>query len=371
MKKILYEVIYEASKGNVIIDDEIYFCSFNTITNDIQLINENNLSTLVIKNEDKLLTLLEEYITLELNINRKFYEINNNKYRNKIKALITFLFVNATPEEFIDPLNMLKRKIAFIKDKTFDKFEECNTINTKDIILKKIKIKKQNNSIMMETPYKLTISITNENNIEFPLAEISYGIINNTCYIYSIMKPKEKKDLSIEEKLFHKTINRYLYKLNKGILEQETKEFIEYKEHLIDYYPENITDVTQSFVLALTIFESLLQKENINTIKIVPFLPLRYLSRQIAANNIKDEIQKNELLKRNDRIQENATNKFIRTFRRVDYHYGSSSTILSYPYMQDEYMTISLLNKQEPLNNPILETINEAILNQEIYEHII
>ena len=114
-------------------------------------------------------------------------------------------------------------------------------------------------------------------------------------------------------------------------------------------------------MLATTIFFSILQKENITNIKVVPYLPIRYHSRVIAANNISDEIRKQELLERNDRIQENATNKLLRTIRRVDYHFGDSSKILSYPYEQDEFLTISLQPKEEDLNNQILNDINSSI----------
>lgn len=361
MKELLLEIINEAHNGSIIIDDEPWNCSFNTVLSNTELFKEDNMATLVIKDINSFLTLLEEYILLEVDMNRKFYSISKNIEKNKIKAIITCLFINATTEDFLNPTDMLRRKIAFIKDKTLDTYEQGKTIKVNNPLINGIKIKKDTHSLMMETPYKITISVTNEFGIECPLAEISYGIENNTCYIYSIMKPKDKKDISKEEQSFQKKVNRYLFKLNEGVLEQESDEFKQYKEGTLDYYPENITDVTQSFVLATTIFFSILQNENITNIKVVPYLPIRYHSRVIAAHNISDETRRQELLERNNRIQENATNKLLRTIRRVDYHFGDSSQILSYPYEQDEYMTLSLTSKEDKLNNQILNEINNSI----------
>lgn len=365
MKEIFYELINEAVNGEITIDNEIWPCSFNTIINNFELINHNNISTLVIKDEKIFLNLLEEYILLEIDMNRKFYHITNEIYKNKIKAIIMFLFINATPTDFVNPNDYLKKRIAFLKDTTFDKYDDYKKIKINNEPIDSIQIQKQTQSITMETPYKITISITNEQNINIPIAEISYGIDNKTCYIYSIMKPKEKKNISNEEISFKKILNRYLYKLNEGILEIESNEFKNYKKGLSQYYPENITDVTHAFVLAAAIFITLLQKEQIYNIKIVPYLPIRYQSREIVAQKQLDKETKNALLKRNETIQENATNKLLRTFRRIDYHYGQTSTITSYPYEQDEFMTIKLSAKQNPLNNSLLNKINDIILENE------
>lgn len=371
MKEIFFEIINEAVNGQVIIDNEAWPCSFNSIINNKELFNKQNLSTLVIKNEKLFFQLLEEYVELELTLDRKFNVYSNHK-KNKIKAIIMYLFVNATQEDFINAENLIKKRIQFINDSTFENYIDTKIINTNIQTLGNLKIKKATHSLAMETPYKIEISLTDQENNECPLADISYGICSEygekVCYIYSIMKPKEKKEISSAEKEYQKRTNRYLYKLNEGVLEQEEKEFHDYKALQSSYYPENITDVTHAFVLATTIFMSMLQKENISKIKVVPYLPLRYLSRQIAANNIKDEKRKKELENRNNRIQDNASIKFLRTFRRTQYHMGSSMEIINEPYMNDENMVIILKNKTEELNNPILENISNSILTYN-YNH--
>ena len=46
---------------------------------------------------------------------------------------------------------------------------------------------------------------------------------------------------------------------------------------------DNISDITHSFLFSLNIFMSILQKEGISTVKVVPYLPVRYNSRALAA----------------------------------------------------------------------------------------
>lgn len=369
MKEIFYELITEAANGQVIIDNEPWPCGFNTKINGQEFFDVRNLSTLVIKNEETFFKLLTEYITLELAYNRKF-KVYTDPIRNQIKGIMMYLFVNATPEDFINPEELLKKRISFINDQTFHRYDNETRIKTNQPNIKKLNIKRTVQGLTMETPYKIEIAVSDDNDNISPLADISYGIFKEfneiVCYIYSIMKPKDKKDINDEEKKYQKKINRYLYKLNDGVYEQESDEFKLYKEGKTDYYPENITDVTHSFVLATTIFISMLEKAGIRIIKVVPYLPLRYLSRSIAATNAATPERQQELIDRNNRIQDNATNKFLRTFRRVQYHMSSMMTIINEPYENDENMIIVLEKKQIALNNPILNDLHDTIMQYEI-----
>ena len=213
----------------------------------------------------------------------------------------------------------------------------------------------------METPNKITLSLIKNiksEEVEYNLPSIYYGIDKDTCYIYSILSPKPKKDISPEETKYDKKINRILYKLNSGI--KESQEYFDYKEGKSNYYPEgNITDVTHSFVLSLSIFLALLKNKNINKVKAVPYLPVRYDSRYITAKDKKDKKRQLELLERNNEIQTNATNKFIRTFLRLSSQ-DKSIFIESYPYEVDDYLTLRL-NKQREISNEILNDVKQMI----------
>ena len=64
MQKIFEELIVEASTGRVIIDDEEWPITFNTkiLDEEKDYENEENFSTLIIKDEERFLKLLSRYL---------------------------------------------------------------------------------------------------------------------------------------------------------------------------------------------------------------------------------------------------------------------------------------------------------------------
>lgn len=383
MKKIFLELVKEACSGKVIVDGEEWPYSFNTIIEDKDFYeNENNLSTLVIKDLDKLIEKLEEYITLELILERKTLKIYSGKEEDRIKWLISNLFANMTTEDFLNPIAFIDKYMAFLKDKTFDYLDEGITVNLPRVKDSELEIKREQNNTSMETPNRITLTLKRkgEELTTFKLPSIYYAVReeNNkkVCYIYSVMN-KDNKKLNESELKFQKQINRLLYKLNDGVVDSE--EYYEYKEALKRkeekeaqgeevteeiYYPEgNISDITNSFLFSLNIFMSLLQKEGIETVKVVTYLPVRYNSRAIAAEK---SPKKKEFQERNDMIQTNATNKLIRTFRRLA-HQNDALEITMYPYEYDEFLTISLRSRDKELDNMLLEESND-IINSEVKE---
>ena len=359
MKRIFYELIKEAYIGRVIIDNEEWNYSFNTIIMEdnkeiFRLENKDNNICLIIKNEDNFFKLLEEYINLELSINRKTLNIINEK--DKIKFLIVNLFANGTTEDFINPENFIRRNIEFLKDNTFNYLDKGLEVNV-DNLLKDtyLEIKREQNSTMMETPNKMTFVLKN-NEDKHELPSIYYGIVEENgikkCYIYGIQASKKN-----ENNKFNKNINRLLYKINNGV--EDVQEYYDYKNNKSDYYPEgNISDVTMSFVLSLNMFVTLLQSENIQEIKAVPYLPVRYNSRELAASRSERE----DLFERNKRIQNNLTNKFIRTFRRLE-EQNKNIKVTMYPYELDEFLTIEIDNNKKEITNKLLEETSKDIEN--------
>ena len=379
MRALFYEVVREAKNAKVRIDGEEWCIAFNTIISEDgkikeEYFNDRNMSTLVIKDEERFIEVLKEYVYYCFVLKRKTLKFYNNEYDDKIKMLIAYLFINFSTEDFLNPVEAIRRYIDYMLDNSFEYLNEGkviplgSTFGNSDIFLKRTA-----QSVMMETPWKIDISLckwVDDEMVSCPLADVSYGIREENgekvCYVYSMMKPKEKGESSDREKIFRKRLNRELYKLNEGVLEQESEDFIKYRNGETRDYQENVTDVTQSFVLSLSIFVTLLQKEGINKIKVVPYLPVRYVGRQITAMNVTNLERQQELYDRNKRIQDNCTNKFMRTFRRVAYHMGDDLEMYSVPYEIDEYMTFVLKSKSHDLNNPILNEVSNCVLESEM-----
>ncbi len=356
MKDIFYEVIKEASTSTITIDDEKWNIGFNTIIYNngkekLEYYNDNNLSTLVIKNEPEFFKLLEEYINKEIDLNRKNINFLHNTKENQIKSLISYLFVNASPMDFANPLEYIKRRILFLEDKTLDEKRYISLKNTFNKAGNSIYLKIDNikQDIRMETPYRLDFTLIdlNDNDLCFKLPSISYGISeeNNekVCYIYSIQNQKE--DTTEKNITKNKKISRMLYQINNDNIEEDVK------------------DVSVSAVLSLSILITLLKRKNIGKMKAILYLPVRYLSRDISANNQTNEEKKELLLQRNDLIQTNITDKFLRTIRRVSSQYEGIN-IKDLSSVENGYIELDLIDPKYRTNNPMLKSVTNNILGR-------
>ena len=358
MRELFDELIREAANGSVRVYNDDWPVGFNTkiMENGQEKAyygNDRNLSMLYIKDEDRFFQKLEEYMEKELKAGRKV--LPNMTEKDKYKWILMYLWIYATTEDFFNPIEYIQKRIDFLEDHTFDELQDKMVIPLNDKINASISIEQQTSSIAMETPKKLVIQLQHptDEDIVYPLPTIYYAVRTEsgkkTCYIYSLLKPKEKKELAEEQIRFHKKMNRLLFKINDGVTNME------------DYNLEgeaNIKDVSMSFVLCLNIFISLLQQKKIEVIKAVPYLPVCYLAREITASNSN---QAEELRERNRSIQENQTNKFIRTFRRLSAQ-NDALQICSYPYEIDEFLTMTLSPRTKEIDNKLLEESNKAVV---------
>ena len=95
MRDLFYEIIREACNQRVIIDGEEWPIGFNTIIydNDKKIkyskINNNNISCLIIKDEEVFFKELEEYLNIEKKIGRKNVNFLDNSDRNKDKMILS------------------------------------------------------------------------------------------------------------------------------------------------------------------------------------------------------------------------------------------------------------------------------------------
>lgn len=360
ISSLFYEdIIPNASKNGVIIVDEIkYFIHFNTrIENQDINVVDNSIPMLVINDIKEFNKLLVECIKLLIQIfdDRKFDSVKERvcgfEKEDQIKYLLTILFVNCTEEDFLNPISYLQRQIDFIINKELiEKYSTYKEVgNIAELNDSKIEVLSTTQEPTLETPYKFCSRLSKNESGEkqcYDLPSISYGISNGNVYIYTIKGKKRNKEKISN---YIKRMNRDLYKVNKGV--DPSLDYILYKEGNSTFYPENIIDVTHSSVLALTLFLGILKRENYNRVIIVDYLPIRYLSKYESKlsklgkcnfSNSKDYSKKlREIEEELDYDQNNITNKFIRTFNRVNYHLENMD-IISYPGEIDNFMYVHL-----------------------------
>lgn len=339
--------------------------TFNVL---VDAYDETSPYYLCIQDKEKLINSLYEYMKIMLSNDSS---INKQNIYDKIKYYLTLLWVNATYEDLRNPVRFIQKYIDFNNNPLFeDEFTYASNIESLndadiDVIIKR-------EPANMETPYSFNAQINlfdngKENNYYLP--SICYGVSGDICYIYSI----QNSGMFASNPEFEKKIKRLLYKMNENVSSHESEDFKEYKRlekqgnNMEDeFYPENISDVSVSAILALTVFMDSLNDMDIKNIKVVPFLPIRYKNRkseyekkyQLKLKQLKvDEIKelKQNLEEKRLLIQSNLTNKFIRDFMRLKHHFNGIG-ILSYPMEVDEYLSINI-NNMECHNNKLIENI--------------
>lgn len=347
------EIIPEASFGKV----EAFFTfniGFNTIIEQ-QKITDNNIKvlqtlipTLIIKNKDKFNKLLFEYTSKATEFYgnifyRTEYTKNSPNYKSEyLKSVISLLWSNATSEDFANPCEYIYKRINFFNEHNI--FADNLSIETS---IGKITFEIKKDLIFNETPYYMQFKIDDN-----PLPVVRYGISDDKAYIYAIQ--------NITKITRDKKLNRAMYKVNEGL--DVKSEYTDNIEH-----PENLIGVTPSTLISATLAISLLKRNGINHIEIVPYLPERWNAKEIAFyRSSKNQLNSEEYLtlqhNKHLEIQRNLTDKFLRTFRRIEYHFEGIE-ITSYPFITSENMIMEIGDNLKSNNPLLLELYNS--LNKE------
>lgn len=379
MNKSLLDVFYnmlieEAKVGRV----DCYFkynMRFNTRILedgiDIKGEEDNNLliPTLIIKNKKEFDSLLIEYVNLALS----FYdedcyedEVRESKYYDnelgisKEKLIMTLLWSNATMEDFNNPCEFLKKRIAFFELGPLKKYRNKQVIGYSDVLGGNIEVKIVKSGLENETPYTLKTYLidveTGRRLYEFP--NIYFGIYNNDGYVYAIQMDKYRFILAD----ITKRIDRLMYKVNEGLdVKEDTYE---------NYGMGNLKDITPNFLVVSNILMGLFRNNEIYLVKVPSILVSRwnakvmavfYRKKFLSSKKIpKEEINKmiGDLEEKSLYIQSNLTEKFLRVFRRLGYHH-STIMINSYPYEFNSNLELSILDMEDVCNNKLLdETYN-------------
>lgn len=311
------------------------------------------IPTLMIKNKSQFDKLLIEYVNLALN----FYDdsnfdvelLSNKLYDNeygisKEKVILALLFANATIEDFNNPINFLKRRIDFI----YNDLSSSNDFGYIDIFKGNLSLNIDRDIINNETPYQMIIKIKSMNGEEFVFPKIKFGISDDTVYIYAIQNKMN------EENSFCKKINRVLYKVGEGYNDTDTFD-----------NEENLKDITASFLVSLNIAISYLYNNGYSNIVVPSLLIERWNAKRIS-NLLKIKFKKLDvdsainLINEQDYLQQNLTNKLIRTFLRLGCHYNNID-VLSFPFELDSCLHISISDREVLCNNTLLYKVYKLI----------
>lgn len=300
------------------------------------------IPTLVVNNPnvffDKLCKCIDEYLKLY-----NFSElIQSYGINDLIKFVLITLFSNARYEDYENPVSFLEKYASFFNDSTLACYD--NKVISKEIGLLDnsfIKVNNEKEFFGHETPYKFNISFIKDNK-EYHLPTINYGISNGVCYIYSI---QNKKDNFVND--YTKKIKRKLYKVNKGVIDDT-----DYGE-----VSDTILGTTSSFVVALVIFLKILKDNNIDILRLITFLPDRYLEKYFSDIDV-------------DKTQNNLTQKNILLFYRLKYHFENME--INYPiydgysYINDDNIGSDLIIKIPDMCKSNNELLNEIIYSFEV-----
>ena len=308
--KIFYEsIVPEAMIGKI----NVYF--FYSVAFSTKIVEKNKfyeckidaddvlIPTLIIKDKETFDRLLCEYVTKAISFydDSNFYEeiLNYNKYDNKDmigkeKFILMHLFSNATVEDFSDPITFLKKRIAFIDNHQNKKID----LGYSDILDANLEINILNDTINNETPSQFFIKIYDSDS-SWISPRVKFGISDDTVYIYAIQNE------DINDNSFCKKINRKLFKVGEGFIEQDGE--------------ENLKDITASFLFALNMAINYFKSLGYEKIVVPSIMITRWnakkiiIDRKYKVKKIDDEKRKQAEMQL-DNIQSNLTNKLIRTF---------------------------------------------------------
>lgn len=318
-------------------EEKEYICD---IDNDSLLI-----PTLMIKNKKMFDSLLLEYVNLAMN----FYDDSNidkdiqnyamyddKKRICKEKVILALLFANATVEDFNNPCEYLRRRINFFKND----LSSSTDYGYLDILKGNVNITIDKDIINNETPLQMIIKAISNNGEEYEFPRIKFGVSDDTVYIYAIQN--KLGDVNA----YHKKINRVLYKIGEGYIDDMEKG------------GENLRDITSSFLVSLNMAISYFNDLGYNNIVVPSCLIERWNAKSIA-NLLKIKYKKmnedsaNLIYMNQENIQNNLTNKLVRTFLRLGCHYNNID-ILSFPYEVDSCLHISFNDNNLECNNALL-----------------
>ena len=341
IKKLFYEeIIKEAANGKVRILNYNAAVAFSTDIRETGLkyecvIDDELIPTLVIKDKKNFDLLLDEYVRKALSFydSISIYDNENITYREK--TVIVNLFSNATSDDFSDPVRFLKKRIAF-----FDNyFEDDKDLGYSNILQCNLELVVTKDVFSNEVPSQFVVRASSNNDI-YVFPRVKFGINGDTVYIYAI----QNEDYMIDNSL-SKKIGRKLYKIGEGFTSFDGE--------------ENPKDITASFLVVLNMAINYFKSLGYTKFVVPSILPVRWNAKVIVNKLKHDKGKINDLMyslfeAKQEKIQNNLTNKLIRTFMRLRSHYNNI-VFSSLPYDVDSCLHMEIDTRiNEECNNSLL-----------------
>jgi len=281
------------------------------------------------------------------------------------------IWLRATPDDFNNPEEFLRKQVDMVNDSTLEKYNEETCLGPIEFLDNNILCVK--NSIARtwdENSREFEITIYDKEHYynkelfvrpNYMLPVIRYGIYEkNGKKVCSIGSIQDKSD-SYDKKELDKKMDRKRYEVNEGIADEDT--------HKVE--PKNL--------LALSIFINLLHKEGITDIKVPSLYVLDYEYHEKRNKKILSEFKEDwteeritkypEQYKREkyyfersygkeDLISEIKTERLLLTFRRLLQHYPNGN-IKSYPGEADSFMHLSIpvVKDKDDINGKVFKEL--------------
>ena len=355
---------------------DFYIKKSQKILQEIKQRSDGNtdVPVMIVKNHKQFFELLRQLY--EKQIDLYFSRTGMSAFtRNEKNNFFEEIWLRATPDDFNNAEEFLKKQVDMVNDSTFEKYNE-------ETCLGKIAFLDDNilcvrNSIARtwdENSIQFEIIIYDKNYYEnkklfvrpnYMLPVIRYGIYEKNgkkvCRIGSIQNKEDDERDDV-----HKRVDRAKYRVNKGVAVDETK------------------NVEPKSLIALSIFINLMHQADIEDIEVPSMYVLdyeyhlkrseklmkefkgRWPDEDITEKDKKRYDYERKYLERtygkHDLISEIKSERQIKLFTRLLEHYPQGQ-VQSYPSELDSYYHISIprVNKKDEIKNEMLQELYELV----------
>lgn len=355
--------------------------------------NNNKKPTMIITDYKRFFSLLTEGYEKITEMYFEDCESRGETWNGKINLpayvianYFQYVWQRMKPEDFNKPEDFLEKQNKMLKDDTLNKYNNETYLGELQSLGDNILcIKNSYAESWDECNRQIEISVYDKNYYrqedilikpKCVLPLIRYGIYDKgdkkICYVGSIQHKNEGyQDEEYEQKTkINKVINRKKFKINE------------------DVPKENTEKVEPTNILALSVFIDIMNKEGITNFEIPSLYVLDYEYHEKRSKEIYKEFKnqwndqenqeknpkaylealnyKERNYNKQDLISEIKTERIIKNFERILYHYKNGK-IISYPGEADHsfYIRIPRIKNREEINGKLIKEIYDIIEGRE------